>query len=1437
MVRTSKRKRGRGRPARDGIKKAVQHVMPYKQINQAITKDLHPNDQTAKHAVKEEGDNSTFKEGHVGANLEISSELERELATCIFSAANTYFGLLSEEVRRLAYQFVMKQEQPVSPAWMKHELASEGWFAAFLKQNPTLPITSSEATHPPGECGLHRNNAHMFFSRLEDVMKRCCFRPEVIWYMDEIGVAVADVPHRVGIRRDYQQVAVMTSAELSCPVTVTCSVSAAGTTIPPFFVFPRSGFREDFLTGAPVGSSGSAHPNSWMRKDQFIDFLKHFVHHSNCSPERPCLLLTDNHDSYLSIEALDFARENGVMWMTFPNHCLHLRWPMEWSVYGQIETHIRAAIEGWLLASAGRALTIHYIPAIIASVLPLATTPRNIKAGFKACGIFPLNPDIAIDFPANHLTPSETHPHSKPTCICNGADHADSAENHIYTGVAHDSQGHASDTECSHTLSPGASTATNGQTAGCVDVQESSEEDEGFCQVCMDPHSNSEVACQQCTVSRKWTQSDDMDHTTGITLISQPQSAPQAAHNTDVIMDDILEEDTHKLQNYTYCDATSPLSGDNHTHPAPTTSQDVENNLNHSVSVSTCTNRTSDLTHHATSPTHSIENHTHTALVPTADEAYHTHFDSVPTSNTQDHTSECHGEEEVHSAPASPLCFPLSPIPGSSTEPAGRTPGHLDSSESSDEDEGVCQVCMERFPHSNSEVLCLQCVLRRKWGQSDDTDLSLDIPFVATPLSDLDTDDSTEVADQSTEPNPSIHEESHDFQKDSHSNLSPTCNVGNDSHSMSQPTGELDNSPNQSPSTSTDGSSDPTHHTAVSSHNINDHTHGELEIAVNTQDHTCEIPMEQDCYTAEVSECTPSPIPGPSTEPTGQTLGHPDFPAVSTEATGRTPGRLDSPESSNEDESVCQMRMDPFEHSNTEGPNPSIHEDSHDLQNYSHSDSSPTHNVRNDYHSVSQPTGELDNSPNQSPSTSTDGSSDPTQHTTVSSHNIKDHTHRELEIAVNTQDHPCEIPMEQDCYSAEVSECTSSPIPGLSTEPTGHLDFPGLSPEPTGRLPDHLDSPESLGEDESVHQMRMDPFEHSNTEGPNPSTHEDSHDLQNYSHSDSSPTHNVGNDSHSTSQPTGELDNSPNQSPSTPSDGSSDPTHHTAVSSHNIKDHTHGNLVFPLNTQDHTCEIPMEQGCYTAEVSECTPSPIPGPSTEPTGQTLGHPEFPGLSTEATGKTPGRLDSPESTKKDESVCQMRMDPFEHSNTEGPNPSTHEDSHGLQNYCHSDSSPTHNVGNDSHSMSQPTCELDNSPNQSPSTPTDGSSDPTHHTAVSSHNINDHSHKELVFSLNTQDHPCEIPMEQECYTAEVSKCTPSPIPGPSTEPTGQTPGHPDFPGLSTELTGRLSDDLDSPESSDDEGGVCQVCMETFEHSNSEVMCLRCVLQKKWGQSGLYF
>lgn len=208
---------------------------------------------------------------------------------------------------------------------------------------------------------------------------------------------------KVVTEKGKKQVGSVTSAERGELVTVVCAVNAAGNATPPMFVFPRVKFKDCFMIGAPPGAKGTSTRTGWINEDTWAEFLDHLIHHINCTPDGPLLLILDNLKAHISLKAEEIAKSNGIVLLTLPPHTSHRMQPLDVTVFGPFKTQYSRALDGWMRANPGKTVSIYQIAGLVNEAFISAVTPRNITSGFRSTGIFPYNREF---FPDEAFAPS-----------------------------------------------------------------------------------------------------------------------------------------------------------------------------------------------------------------------------------------------------------------------------------------------------------------------------------------------------------------------------------------------------------------------------------------------------------------------------------------------------------------------------------------------------------------------------------------------------------------------------------------------------------------------------------------------------------------------------------------------------------------------------------------------------------------------------------------------------------------------------------------------------------------------------------------------------------------------------------------------------------------------------------------------------------------------
>ncbi|CAH2100085.1 unnamed protein product [Euphydryas editha] len=142
-----------------------------------------------------------------------------------------------------------------------------------------------------------------------------------------------------------------------------------------------------------------------MVGDLFVKWMKHFVSFAGCNFESKIILILDGHSSHKKLEALEFAKPNGVLLLCLPPHCTHRMQPLDVSFFGPLDAYYNREMNTWLKTHPGRTVGLHQVAGIFGRAYGSAAFVGKIMSGFEKTN---LSMECTIFFQITYCYPAKS---------------------------------------------------------------------------------------------------------------------------------------------------------------------------------------------------------------------------------------------------------------------------------------------------------------------------------------------------------------------------------------------------------------------------------------------------------------------------------------------------------------------------------------------------------------------------------------------------------------------------------------------------------------------------------------------------------------------------------------------------------------------------------------------------------------------------------------------------------------------------------------------------------------------------------------------------------------------------------------------------------------------------------------------------------------------
>ena len=134
---------------------------------------------------KVEKDSCNFKRGKRHRQI-FDDKMKLSLCSYILTCSKLFYRLTSAAVRRLAYQYTLKNKISMPASWTQNEMAGYDWLHSFLKRSTNISLRTSESTSLARMSSFNRFTVNTFFQKVADVYRRYGFNTSEIFNLDEV---------------------------------------------------------------------------------------------------------------------------------------------------------------------------------------------------------------------------------------------------------------------------------------------------------------------------------------------------------------------------------------------------------------------------------------------------------------------------------------------------------------------------------------------------------------------------------------------------------------------------------------------------------------------------------------------------------------------------------------------------------------------------------------------------------------------------------------------------------------------------------------------------------------------------------------------------------------------------------------------------------------------------------------------------------------------------------------------------------------------------------------------------------------------------------------------------------------------------------------------------------------------------------------------------
>jgi len=382
-----------------------------------------------------------YKTEYSDAALKEAVDNVKQGSLCIREASNAYnipYATLWRKVntvqmKKPGVQPVLKEEEEAKFVKMieilidwKFPITGDDICTIVKDYLDSLGVKTVFKDNKPGPDWLAGfKNRHNMTSRVAQNIKvsRAEINPDTITnFFNNLGQSIKDIPDtnifnfdetnvkdepeskRVICSRGLRRVERKIQSSKSMTSVMFCG-SAAGVYLPPMVIYKAGSMHAEWKRGGPEGACYNVTESGWFNTATFEEwFFNIFIKHvENAELTGKIALIGDNLGSHFSPRVIEACLERNIVFIALLPNATHLLQPLDVCVFRSLKKVWREILEKWRLLSRWKqGIPKSQFPSLLQQLWSKLSA-KNLASGFKACGIYPFNPNAVIKRFPRHL--------------------------------------------------------------------------------------------------------------------------------------------------------------------------------------------------------------------------------------------------------------------------------------------------------------------------------------------------------------------------------------------------------------------------------------------------------------------------------------------------------------------------------------------------------------------------------------------------------------------------------------------------------------------------------------------------------------------------------------------------------------------------------------------------------------------------------------------------------------------------------------------------------------------------------------------------------------------------------------------------------------------------------------------------------------------------